>query len=1201
MIITNSLLFYNIITKSSFNTSFVVISLKIKGKEFMGGLQTRKFSTDNILKMQKYLNELSVIIKNNTEFKFLEQELQLAEKMESWVSKINDYNKAQNAIIPDQFHANAFYLAEKTEEIYMTPAQWDMLYRLTTNSALTLNDDDLKEGRNLTTTIVHTDILYKALEKLKKRVITDANKQKNSKNYKLAKMFAIHPNFIKSLDYVIRHYISQKITKSDSKLILSDFAIFLGNNLILLIISTDKMFYHIMSIIQSSSNFKVKVNEEYRESFNNFLEFYKKKDYLTLYNSYYKSFINIYNTEDLKIITDIIILYITKSFYDCESNKKFYDYLDNLYPLLKTLTHTELRKELIEISLQQGNIICSILKEEQIFTLEIISENKKDGYTTTNVIVPSDAFQNEIFTKKMIRPYLHKNNIKISSNNENNLLSFDKTNIHNNIKTTIATKESSYFIKEPFVGVTHKIDLPYLLFILKNLKILMESKSTLSYQDSNMLMIYSLYDLDAQEVNNFLLFKEKKITNIIHLITAYLYNFNDVKYEIITQKILLLKKEYKKNKIKWNRIKTTIVTLEVLFDKIKSTKYIIKGLLGDAVLYSRFKYVLNRLFVDARGRAYEEANFLTIQGFSIAKILLKPFGDNTKLTQDNLNIITKGISICSNNTKFDVELVDIQQNYHKIDDKIYINYLYDHYLNSKKITQEEFKKWFLDKDERKDTNNHLEVIRWFLTIVKKPKYALIMHSFVYQRYNANPIKYLDEYFELDARNSGLQMMSILLKSKRLATLTNLIGNKVNDIYTIANTEFITRLKLYPNMLSSFKSACINLNLLTNENEHIIPDFSKTKIDLTTLKSKEDLIKSFMIIHFENPSMHDILLQIQELFEPYLDTIEDLINKNRIEKWLQKSLISSDVYKNLKITKIGSFLISIKIINTIVEIMRINNWYTEEFLEDRNRFKHAMMTVVYNATSFGRKNDFKKDLKNSNKIMKEIDHNHITYFALIMEGYFTKVFLPEYLPEYDIMKEITDKLVEEKCIINKKLNKKVNMEILEKGIKIENKNFIIHYKPKKMKVSRVNTAFYNQEGKRQRTTTFQIRTPQREIDLSKFKLGFSPNFIQSMDAFVVHEFKEFFINLNKYLMENNLDYFIFDSTNHDTFKTTLKPFLLPIIKYCYLQLFLFDYFSSILNHNENYLNHLKLWLPSLFPKEDLLTLQDFLPINSSFVK
>src|ERR1700677_2427917 len=982
MIITNSLLFYNIITKSSFNTSFVVISLKIKGKEFMGGLQTRKFSTDNILKMQKYLNELSVIIKNNTEFKFLEQELQLAEKMESWVSKINDYNKAQNAIIPDQFHANAFYLAEKTEEIYMTPAQWDMLYRLTTNSALTLNDDDLKEGRNLTTTIVHTDILYKALEKLKKRVITDANKQKNSKNYKLAKMFAIHPNFIKSLDYVIRHYISQKITKSDSKLILSDFAIFLGNNLILLIISTDKMFYHIMSIIQSSSNFKVKVNEEYRESFNNFLdnnlilliistdkmfyhimsiiqsssnfkvkvneeyresfnnflEFYKKKDYLTLYNSYYKSFINIYNTEDLKIITDIIILYITKSFYDCESNKKFYDYLDNLYPLLKTLTHTELRKELIEISLQQGNIICSILKEEQIFTLEIISENKKDGYTTTNVIVPSDAFQNEIFTKKMIRPYLHKNNIKISSNNENNLLSFDKTNIHNNIKTTIATKESSYFIKEPFVGVTHKIDLPYLLFILKNLKILMESKSTLSYQDSNMLMIYSLYDLDAQEVSNFLLFKETKITNIIHLITAYLYNFNDVKYEIITQKILLLKKEYKKDKIKWNRIKTTIVTLEVLFDKIKSTKYIIKGLLGDAVLYSRFKYVLNRLFVDARGRAYEEANFLTIQGFSIAKILLKPFGDNTKLTQDNLNIITKGISICSNNTKFDVELVDIQQNYHKIDDKIYINYLYDHYLNSKKITQEEFKKWFLDKDERKDTNNHLEVIRWFLTIVKKPKYALIMHSFVYQRYNANPIKYLDEYFELDARNSGLQMMSILLKSKRLATLTNLIGNKVNDIYTIANTEFITRLKLYPNMLSSFKSACINLNLLTNENEHIIPDFSKTKIDLTTLKSKEDLIKSFMIIHFENPSMHDILLQIQELFEPYLDTIEDLINKNRIEKWLQKSLISSDVYKNLKITKIGSFLISIKIINTIVEIMRINNWYTEEFLEDRNRLK-----------------------------------------------------------------------------------------------------------------------------------------------------------------------------------------------------------------------------------------------------------------------
>src|ERR1700677_296788 len=92
MIITNSLLFYNIITKSSFNTSFVVISLKIKGKEFMGGLQTRKFSTDNILKMQKYLNELSVIIKNNTEFKFLEQELQFAEKMESCDSKINVNN-----------------------------------------------------------------------------------------------------------------------------------------------------------------------------------------------------------------------------------------------------------------------------------------------------------------------------------------------------------------------------------------------------------------------------------------------------------------------------------------------------------------------------------------------------------------------------------------------------------------------------------------------------------------------------------------------------------------------------------------------------------------------------------------------------------------------------------------------------------------------------------------------------------------------------------------------------------------------------------------------------------------------------------------------------------------------------------------------------------------------------------------------------
>jgi hypothetical protein len=1156
---------------------------------------------ENMLNMQKYLNELSIIIKNNTEFKFLEQELHLAEKMESWVSKINDYNKATNVIVPLQFHANAFYLVEKPEEIYMTSAQWDMLYRLSTDSSLNLNNDDLKEGKNLTSTVIHANVLDKALEKLKKRVITDSNKQKNSKTYKLAKVFAAHPNFIKSLDHIIRHYISQKITKSTSKLILSDFAIFLGNNLILLLISTDKMLYHIMSIIQSSNNFKVKVNEEYRESFNNFLELYKNKELNTLYNDYYKSFINIYNKEDIKIISDIIILYITKSFYDCESNKNFYDYLDNLYPLLKTLSHAELSKELIEISLQQGNIVCNILKEEQLFTFETISENKKDGYTTTNVIVLSDEFQNEIFIKKTIRPYLHKNNIKISINNENNLLLFNKTNIHNNIKTTIATKESSYFIKEPFVGVTHKIDLPYLLFILKNLKILMESKLTLSQQDSNMLMIYSLYDIEAQEVNNFLLLKEKKITNIIYLIKAYLYNFNDIKYENITQKLLLLKNEYKEDKMKWYKMKTTIVTLEVLFDKIKSTKYILKGLLGDAVLYSRFKYVLNRLFVDARGRAYEEANFITIQGFSIAKILLKPFGDNTTLTQDNLNIIIKGISICSNNTIVDSELADIQQKYHEIDEKIYINYLYDHYLNSKKITQEEFRKWFLDKDERKDTNNHLEVIRWLLTIVKKAKYALIIHSLVYQRYNTNPIKYLDEYFELDARTSGLQMMSILLKSKRLSTLTNLIGNKINDIYSIANIEFITRLKLYPNILSSFKSVCINLNLLTNKNERIMPDFSKTKIDLQTLKSKEDLIKSFMMIHFDNPSMHDILLQIQELFEPYLDTIEDLINKNRIENWLPKSLISRDFYKNLKITKIGNCLIYIKIINTIVEIMRINNWYTEEFLEDRNRFKNAIMTIVYNATSFGRKDEFKKQLRNSNKIMKEIDHNHITYFALIMEGYFTKVFLPEYLPEYDIMKEITEKLIEEKCIINKKLNRKVNKEILEKGIKIENKNFIIHYKPPQMKVSRVNTAFYNQEGKRQRTSTFQIKTPQRKTDLSKMKLGFSPNFIQSMDAFVVHEFKEFFINLNKYLMENNLDYFIFDSTNHDTFSSTLKPFVLPIIKYCYLQLFLFDYFSSILNHNENHLNHLKLWLPSLLPKEDLLTLQDFLPINSSFVK
>jgi DNA-dependent RNA polymerase len=210
-----------------------------------------------------------------------------------------------------------------------------------------------------------------------------------------------------------------------------------------------------------------------------------------------------------------------------------------------------------------------------------------------------------------------------------------------------------------------------------------------------------------------------------------------------------------------------------------------------------------------------------------------------------------------------------------------------------------------------------------------------------------------------------------------------------------------------------------------------------------------------------------------------------------------------------------------------------------------------MTYSYNATRYGRCTDFEAYFKKRLSVndLKMIKLGILTNF---LENYFIE-FVSNNLPIANYLTNISRLLSER-----------------GKSIVIKNKYLTIDFAPNKTKTIDVATIGIGNKRQHQLnikmplminiTDENNVTRKQIVLDRKAIKLKFGPNFIHSMDAFVVNSFKERLNNLNKALKKQGL--YVNYYTNHDSFYLTLEPFIKLLVMDCYQELYSCNYLTSI---------------------------------------
>ncbi len=1109
---------------------------------------------ENIIK--QHLDDLRIKFADGSTFAFLQEDLLLTDKIQELVKK---WSKECNRNVMPKEIDNAIYTSQGI--LYLTESEWDILYRL--NHTPNIDIEHLLQGEK--EKIEQPTILLEKMKIIQDSITNLAKINPKSSYYKIAKTFAANPGYASYLTTTLKYYLTININRNKEnniKIITTDIAKFIGTNLILMLICNDNFFNKVHNMLKDNQFIKKRVSDKFGKYINAVLcgnkEYYldyfqnMKKHFHKMDNKTFDTLVSIVNHYHIYLIWD---LYLHKNNKDkfleqMQIKELFYNNKDHYSAKMANM-----HKTLIQSLIQQGNIVINECIKEQLFMPiknEKISQKMQKLKTIATFELSSDL-RDELLKERNNKPFLCKSNKKIY---EKSLPFNIQAAIHNNNNTQMRINKQSYLHKEKnnFLGTKYKIDIPYLIYMLnivdrvQSIHLNTKTKSVLPLLEEAkqyLSIIYTWYNIKENIFNALLEYKNITIKKLALRIRNYLIDFNSVDYQEIQKSIdsyitKLTKKEY----AKYN---SALMNLQKIFDKAKNIKYYIKGLFKDAVLYSQFKYFIHDGFLDSRARYYINGIFTNIQTFPLAKTIVKPYGNHLLKIKEHLNIITEGIKKNLCNRILHQELNAQKRTFVRNNEILYVDYLY-RYLDAKKISKDVFRSWFFNKKRRKDDINHLDSFKWLYNNIKKVKETAIIHSFIYQRYYNNPIPNLEEYYELDARSSGLQMIALLLRSKKLGQITNLIESVdepagIVEIYSIANDNFIIMLTTLQQFVTEFMTICLNKGLI-QDMQPIIPVVDSDK-----------LLTNNLVVNFMKISMKS--LQIQQLLDELVcvfnntEELKNKINNSRDNfNWLQKYMLKRERANGgpISITSnISSYLINVKIANTILEISKMNGWDTRDFLENRERFKHAIMTVVYNSTSYGRRTHFQTELQKTNKTLNIIPATHISIYCIFLENYFYEVFVPKYLQEFKLMKKIS------KIIADKDKSKSVTWR---------NKHVTIKFNPRITKKTRVHSAYYSLDGKRKITTRFQITIPTESLDKKQIEVAFMANFIQSMDAFIMHHIKNLFFNLNQYLLKHNVDLEINDGANHDTFWTVLKPYLRIIIKDAYINLYHINYLEGL---------------------------------------
>lgn len=777
----------------------------------------------------------------------------------------------------------------------------------------------------------------------------------------------------------------------------------------------------------------------------------------------------------------------------------------------------------------------------------------------------------------MQKPYFHKNNKekidKFVINLDDDIFRYNKT-------CNIKVNESIKKISEESFTLTCIDEYSFIKLLDFIIKIKNIQNFTLD-KKKDLQLFFSIFDLSKKSVQ--ILYDNLHLpenANYSVLTFEILKKFTDITY---------VDHEDFESSLKNIHDKLLKKTLTRVFNKMTPLKYILITSINDAMTLIPFKYFIQEYFYDGRGRSYLKTISTNIQLYPILRSFIKPFKAQ-ELNDSGWNHLKNNLNKLLKNDKIKEELRNL--------DNILIKNekFQERYVQSFFAQNIDF---FLDKELQVEDEEKL--IEFALNNTKKNKDIWLALSSLF-RYSHNKnkqeksLKYntIGEYCIFDATTSGLQMKSISENNPKLAEDVNVLGNSRKDFYhnLVTSVSFVREKTLYIkeliiNRLTLDKQAFDNIAVNTcvlgynsiNKALFFLHDYNNVFYDINSLES---MLLAFINLDFKSSLGKHKLINI--IYEKIKDEISDIILNfevlynnllTSIEKEFLKEIVDE---KKQRFVEILLYFRHSVILN---DLMINHSWTTKAIFESRNIFKNAVMTSIYNAERQSR-------VKHLNELLFELDQEYNYNFESIPKNYIN--YLVELLETcfvYSITLYVDntfmDNVMLEICNI---LRDKQKLGF-HKGITYTLGDFSIQYNPKELYKYDVECPSIIKETRRNQ----RIYIQKENTHLKQLSTKFTPNFIHSMDAFVLQEFRKLILELNDMSYRY---YYLNWGSNHDSFWITY-PIILPyLLKECYYRLYLENPFTKIVL--DNYALENNVVLKQLKKRHD-----EFSKINPNFIK
>lgn len=1160
-----------------------------------------------------YFKQLELLIENlitnNQEMIFLEKASKSIKDLE--VSLIN--KTFTKPVILDSKHKDN-HVTLPLNKFYTNNGQ---VFFLTKTENILLYEHLLKENINIT---IEDENLYEVISKSIKYVYTKKNANIETE---LIRFFNVPEE---KLTFHLMHEINNLIkyhphTKNynlyKTRFKLTTLSHNIGN-------------IFLEAFFESHSNFMIHdlLNEKRNnvsQEFNNLIE--DLQQYETLNNNlYFQEIFRITVKKNKNKKTKIINNLITeKKEFSYNVGQYFYNIMKTLFLIYhknsKDLSTILLKNKLTEYRIKIGSVFLHTFKVFDLFQENIVWVNKNKE---TILFVPNmQYFPNIVSNIVHQRPYFCYGTI------ETLLMKYEKakTKLNNTeyyLYHICNTRSKLKIHKNPDIALKPTIKNSYKKLKMFSGKYYMENFETLTsfvatidkqYFYNFLLMIQDFIKL--KNTNNSFTF-EKNLERYSNLFLLYkiqiktlleAYNTNNLIYKRLLEHVFeyaldfslqnntsLLKEleenlkpsiMFNKKSIEWCNYKKKARFIRNLYNKIYSYKIFLKGLLSECLIYVHFDYFIFDAFLDTRGRHYLNGFFMNPQSYPMIKAFVKPYTKNdSTLSQEHFNnikrLMFKKPYIIESKEVFTLMEKEMFTYKNYIIKEAYLKLKYIHSLLENKTISLET----LNKDLQELRIKHksytylfeysLIYIKKYMTNIKK---LFVLHSAILLYLKQLPN--IMNYYELDATASGLQMTSMVLRDATLGELCNLTlsQDKQNinyDLYLTFSQDAILYFYKYIHTINDLNISLDLKNVCCTIFDYFYLKIKKSKkeiicliIQLKTLLTKEIYDKFYNILYLFKVFAWVIPFHYNHKNKSITQILKKAINiKNK------KHVIYEILYSYIYIVG-GFFFIKDLIFNT-----KTHNWFFI-WLNNREVFKKAIMTFGYNATSYRRKQQFRKNLLDQ----------HLDILNSVSINYFSNIFNNLFLVLKDIYLTSSQVIRDFGTLLTKKVKNypHVNSSILiDNGIfEIEIKSYI--KKESSLKVSGLlnnnliwhelqlnNPMYLKKKIKFSNDNNISKNIFVQAHDPKTLARKFAPNFIHSMDAWLICSFKQKIAHLNK-LLGNKL--FINNFTNHDTFGISLVPFLKYFLMDIYKNIYFFDYLGT-LHHNYNYSDILVLWFKKI---------------------